>query len=91
MGDEIKIEGSRKGTQNETHSSGGFPLTKSIPQYKDNAIENNKIVEKNAKDSEGRELTTEQQEFFKDSVIRDSNGKLMPLYHQTEKEFTVFL
>ena len=58
-----------------------------IPNEKNNAIENQKKV---AKDSEGRELTPEQQEFFKDSVIRDSNGNLMPLYHQTENEFTVF-
>ena len=52
-----------------------------------NSDDSNKTVKT---DSEGRELTPEQQEFFKDSVIRDSNGNLMPLYHQTENEFTVF-
>lgn len=43
------------------------------------------------KDSEGNALTKEQQEYFKDSVIRDKNGNLMPMYHGTKLGgFTVF-
>lgn len=34
-------------------------------------------------DSNGRQLTTEQQEFFKDSVVRDDNGNLKVMYHGT--------
>jgi hypothetical protein len=34
-------------------------------------------------DSEGVELSAEQQEFFKDSKVRDSEGKLTPVYHGT--------
>ena len=34
-------------------------------------------------DSTGRELTKEQQEFFKDSKVRDSEGRLTPVYHGT--------
>lgn len=41
-------------------------------------------------DSTGRELSAEQQEYFKDSKVRDADGRLMPLYHQTSAEFTVF-
>ncbi len=41
-------------------------------------------------DSEGRELTSEQQEFFKDSKAVDRQGRLLTLYHQTEGLFTVF-
>ncbi len=38
------------------------------------------------KDSQGNELTAEQQEFFKDSKIRDSEGNLLLVYHGTPKE-----
>jgi hypothetical protein len=34
-----------------------------------------------SKDSEGRTLTKEQQEFFKDSKVRDENGNLKVMYH----------
>lgn len=41
-------------------------------------------------DSQGRELTAEQTEYFKDSKVRDAEGRLLTLYHQTEGDFTVF-
>ena len=41
-------------------------------------------------DSEGQELSTEQQEYFKDSKIRNEEGKLIPVYHGTDAEFTIF-
>lgn len=36
------------------------------------------------------ELSPQQQEFFKDSVVRDDNGELIPMYHGTRGEFTIF-
>ena len=36
------------------------------------------------------ELSPQQQEFFKDSVVRDENGELMPMFHGTRGDFTVF-
>ena len=41
-------------------------------------------------DSEGRKLSEQQQEYFKDSQVRDAEGKLQVLYHQTDADFTVF-
>lgn len=41
-------------------------------------------------DSEGNELSDKQQEFFKDSKVRDEEGGLIPVYHGTNAEFTVF-
>jgi hypothetical protein len=35
-------------------------------------------------------LTPEQEAYFKDSVIRDENGNLIPLYHGSNSKFTVF-
>lgn len=42
------------------------------------------------RDSTGRTLTKAQQEFFKDSKIRDKDGNLRVVYHGTNAEFTVF-
>ena len=41
-------------------------------------------------DNQGRTLSKEQQEFFKDSKVRDENGKLQVVYHGTGENFTVF-
>lgn len=42
-------------------------------------------------DSDGRKLTEKQQEYFKDSKVRDDNGNLLVMYHGTPNaEFTVF-
>ena len=43
------------------------------------------------RDSEGNTLTEAQQEYFKDSKVRDKKGNLLVAYHGTEKGgFTVF-
>ena len=42
------------------------------------------------KDSLGREISKEQQEYFKDSKIRDDNGNLKVIYHGTPNDFTIF-
>lgn len=41
-------------------------------------------------DSEGRKLSEAQQEFFKDSKVRDEEGLLLTVYHATDNDFTVF-
>lgn len=41
-------------------------------------------------DSSGRGLSEGQQEYFKDSKIRDDEGRLQVVYHGTEADFTVF-
>ena len=42
------------------------------------------------RDSEGNALTEAQQEFFKDSKVRDENGNLLKVYHGTKDKFTIF-
>lgn len=43
------------------------------------------------KDSEGKALTEQQAEYFRDSKVRDSEGNLLVVYHGTMSgEFTVF-
>ena len=41
-------------------------------------------------DSDGQPLTSQQQEFFKDSKVRDEDGNLRVVYHGTDQDFTVF-
>lgn len=44
----------------------------------------------NEYDNEGHQLTKAQAEFFKNSKVRDSNGRLIVCYHGTDSEFDVF-
>ena len=53
-------------------------------------VTKNSGVKYSLSDSDGRQLSSEQQEFFKDSAIRDKDGNLMVLYHGTQNAFTVF-
>lgn len=43
-----------------------------------------------ATDNQGRTLSKEQQEYFKDSKVRDENGNLITVYHGTAETFTKF-
>lgn len=45
---------------------------------------------KSSTDSLGNKLTKEQQEYFKDSKVRDENGNLLVVYHGTSENFTKF-
>ena len=52
-----------------------------------NKVDNNNSV----KDNQGRALSKEQQEYFKDSKVRDENGNLLTMYHGTPNgDYTVF-
>ena len=41
-------------------------------------------------DNEGNKLSKQQQEYFKDSKVRDENGNLEVVYHSSPNEFNVF-
>ena len=49
-------------------------------------IDTTKVFE----DAEGNKLTKNQVEFYKDSDVRDIRGRLIPVYHRTNAEFTIF-
>ena len=69
----------------------GNASTNSIRQSNDNSQEKSSDkVQSSMRDSAGRELTEAQQAYFKDSKVRDADGKLLVMYHQTEGTFTVF-
>lgn len=68
--------------------------------YNDNETASKSSISQNQKnattfsldvDSEGRKLSEEQKEYFKDSIVRDENGNLLTMYHGTPNgDFTVF-
>lgn len=41
-------------------------------------------------DNQGRELSKQQQEYFKDSKVRDEQGRLLEVYHGSGADFNVF-
>ena len=47
-------------------------------------------LSENKKDNQGRLLSKEQQEYFKDSKVRDENGNLLTMYHSTNADFNEF-
>ena len=44
-------------------------------------------IKKSARDSDGNTLSKEQQEFFKDSKVRDENGNLLVIYNGVKDEY----
>lgn len=64
------------------------PFNGSISQ--NNKNDNDILKQDRNTDSEGNKLTKEQQEYFKDSKVRDERGNLKVMYHQTGADFTVF-
>lgn len=58
--------------------------------WQEHLDKNSNSVEVNAKDNQGRVLSKEQQEYFKESKIRDKEGNLLTMYHGTPDEWNVF-
>ena len=74
--------------------SGGhsnFPVAQDVvDDFVQEYTDSHKGVQYSDRDSDGNQLSTEQQEFFKDSFVRDSDGNLRVVYHGTYEDFTVF-
>lgn len=87
----------------ESYSGDGRVYSKTVPltdvawidptqgQYAPAGRARYSVEDTAAEDSQGQKLTPEQQEFFRDSQIRDEQGRLREVYHGTnDGEFTVF-
>ena len=59
-----------------------------ISQNSEKSIGNGKF---SLSDSTGKQLTQEQADYFKDSVVRDENGNLKVMYHGTSNGGFTFL
>lgn len=73
-------EGGQRQKQLDAHSDYGVaPISDDIVDEGRQNV-NTKL---SACDTQGRELSKEQQEFFKDSKVRDADGNLLVMYHGT--------
>lgn len=72
----------------ETHISNLIPLNNrhraEIGEYYGEKAHANAGVKYSLSDSDGKQLTKEQQEYFKDSKMRDEQGNLKVMYHGTQ-------
>ena len=65
-----------------------YGLIRSITFSNEKVNEN--VVKNSLRDSNGRELSAKQTEFFKDSKVVDESGNLRVMYHGTNAAFTTF-
>ena len=86
----IQGEGNGRGSAGYGQQTGGEVNTRF--SLKAPVEETDKLLALHNKDedSQGRELTEAQREYFKDSKVVDGEGRLLTLYHGTGTEFTVF-
>ena len=61
-----------------------------IRAMKQNASRSSTTQTNTTVDNQGRTLSKQQQEYFKNSKVRDNNGNLLTVYHGTDKAFTEF-
>ena len=72
----------RDGTAKAENRPVGVPTDVSDGSITD-AAENSKRKFSIKTDSEGRELSEQQQEYFKFRIVRDKDGRLLAVYHGT--------
>lgn len=76
-----------------TGGHAAFPVANDVvDQFVETYKESNPGVRFSLKgvDSAGRQLSEQQQEYFKDSKVRDAEGRLKPVYHGSDALFTKF-
>lgn len=86
-----KETGFSHGDGSEENQTDAHPNYGTSPISEERLAQNPDNVKYSLSDSDGRQLTKEQQEYFKDSKMRDENGNLKVMYHGTPNgNFTVF-
>lgn len=77
-------------TSHELNTAKGF-WDKTLNREDSNAAGNKPAfsISENTTDNKGRKLSKQQQEYFKDSKVRDENGNLKVMYHYTNDNFNV--
>lgn len=78
----------RKLTQNPQNSNGKQNGAGNLNGDSGNGVKRSYAL--SVVDSDGRALSAAQQDYFKDSVVRDKNGRLLTVYHGSPNVFTEF-
>lgn len=93
-GTEQRNTNDRKNTR-IAETKNGINERQTLPNSKRSEFENIKDSKQSSfslqKDNQGRKLSKEQAEYFKDSKVRDENGNLLTMYHGTPNgDYTIF-
>lgn len=89
-GNENQLSGDNSGEEKPVTTYAVFNSNQLKDVTNENPTDNPDIRYSLSEDTSGRTLTAAQREFFKDSKIRDEQGRLKVMYHGTNNEFTVF-
>ena len=75
-----------KSVKSDTATNSNMQKSKNNTIKKSDRIDTNVV----ATDNQGRQLSKQQQEYFKDTKVRDEDGNLLVMYHGTKDVFTIF-
>lgn len=90
MGEETEPFKTGESSAKDVDTGGAASSAESVSENGGNVKPKTRYSVEDETDSAGRELTMQQQEYFKDSKVRDEDGRLKSVYHATYDTFTVF-
>lgn len=90
----VALTNSNNTPSSTSKTRGNLASSNSIAQnntnVKDNGVRAEKISTADKYDNQGRTLTKQQEEYFKNSKVRDEKDNLLTLYHGSSNQFTIF-
>ena len=90
MGEETEPFKTGESSAKDVDTGGAASSAESVSENGGNVKAKTRYSAEDKTDSAGRELTMQQREYFKDSKVRDEDGRLKSVYHATYDTFTVF-
>lgn len=90
MGEETEPFKTGESSAKDVDTGGAASSAESVSENGGNVKPKTRYSVEDETDSAGRELTMQQREYFKDSKVRDEDGRLKSVYHATYDTFTVF-
>lgn len=90
MGEETEPFKTGESSAKDVDTGGAASSAESVSENGGNVKLKTRFSLEDETDSAGRELTMQQREYFKDSEVRDEDGRLIPVYHGSQTQFTEF-
>ena len=90
MGEETEPFKTGESSAKDVDTGGAASSAESVSENGGNVKPKTRYSVEDETDSAGRKLTMQQREYFKDSKVRDEDGRLKSVYHATYDTFTVF-
>lgn len=90
MGEETEPFKTGESSAKDVDTGGAASSAESVSENGGNVKPKTRFSLEDETDSAGRELTMQQREYFKDSEVRDEDGRLIPVYHGSQTQFTEF-